>query len=367
MHCHAVACLLASLLTLGFTASCSAQDPPSDDRELLRDVPKDVGPIAKIAADDAPGERLLIQGTVYRADGMTPADGALIYFYQTNATGRYQKRGDEDRSSFAWWHGFTRGFAKTGADGRYTLDTVRPAPYPEGDEPAHIHSSILPEPGGEFHGIADFVFLDDPLLGPRFWKATEDWGVPRYDGVRLQKVGARWEGRRNLFMLPTAADGPQVGPAVGWRLPAVNCELAWKNGKPTTGPWSLPGTGAQLLALASMEDLETLTPLVERLGDIGKTSGERASVIMILRNQGKIAPERAEADLRSWIAEKSVETLTVAQHLGSDGKAGPLTTLGGANIFIVRSGRIFAKGVSVPMDDSYWVRVAEALQRAAEN
>lgn len=208
---------LAAALTFA-AASAPAQDPPSDERLLLRDVPADVGPVAKIAADSAPGERLLIRGTVYRADGMTPAAGTLIYFYQTNATGTYEKRGDEDRSSFAWWHGFTRGFAKTGADGRYTLDTIRPAPYPAMDAPAHIHSSLLASPEAKFQGIADFVFTDDPLLNDAFWRETEEWGAPRYGGVRLAKIGARWEGTRDLYLKPQPEDGPQFGPEIGWPL-----------------------------------------------------------------------------------------------------------------------------------------------------
>lgn len=61
-------------------------------------------------------------------------------------------------------HGYIRGWVKSDARGRYAIYTVRPAPYPNSDNEAHIHPSIK-EPGIETaYYIDEFVFDDDPLL-----------------------------------------------------------------------------------------------------------------------------------------------------------------------------------------------------------
>ena len=40
------------------------------------------------------GEKLLISGTVYLPDGVTPAKDIIVYVYHTNIEGYYPKRGD---------------------------------------------------------------------------------------------------------------------------------------------------------------------------------------------------------------------------------------------------------------------------------
>lgn len=109
------------------------------------------------------GERLIVEGTVYRPDGKTPADGVLLYAYQTNAGGVYAKRGDETGNGRR--HGSLRGWLRTGADGKYRIETIKPGSYPTRSEPAHIHLTLQP-PGEPERYIDDVVFEDDPLLTP---------------------------------------------------------------------------------------------------------------------------------------------------------------------------------------------------------
>ena len=53
---------------------------------------------------------------------------------------------------------------KSDSNGKYAIYTVRPAPYPNADEPAHIHPAIKePNIKNEYY-IDEFVFDDDPLL-----------------------------------------------------------------------------------------------------------------------------------------------------------------------------------------------------------
>jgi protocatechuate 3,4-dioxygenase beta subunit len=107
------------------------------------------------------GPRIRINGTVYKSGGKEPAEGVILYVYHTNQEGIYPT----DRTSTGWGrrHGTIRGWVKTNSDGRYTFYTLKPASYPGGSDPAHIHATVL-EPNGHYYWIEDFLFGDDPLL-----------------------------------------------------------------------------------------------------------------------------------------------------------------------------------------------------------
>ena len=105
--------------------------------------------------------KLKLTGTVFRNDGKTPADNVIIYIYQTNREGIYERKGDE--KGWARRHGHIRGWAKTGKDGQYTFYTFQPGAYPNRRIPAHIHITVK-EPGKNEYYLDDFVFDDDPLL-----------------------------------------------------------------------------------------------------------------------------------------------------------------------------------------------------------
>lgn len=104
---------------------------------------------------------LKLEGFVYQQDGKTPAPGVILYIYHTNRNGIYPTRGDE--KGWAKRHGFIRGWIKTGEDGRYTFYTFRPAAYPDGSEPEHIHLTVK-EPGTIPYYLDDYLFDDDPQL-----------------------------------------------------------------------------------------------------------------------------------------------------------------------------------------------------------
>lgn len=121
------------------------------------------------ATDTLPGfksnePKLKITGTVYKRDGKTPAGNVILYIYHTNRKGVYEKRGDE--KGWARRHGFRRGWIKTGPDGRYTFYTFKPAAYPDGTEPAHIHITVK-EPDKNEYYLDSYFFADDPLLSPQ--------------------------------------------------------------------------------------------------------------------------------------------------------------------------------------------------------
>ncbi len=105
--------------------------------------------------------KLKITGTIYMPDGVTPAEGVILYVYHTDRRGIYAKKGDE--TGWARRHGYIRGWMKTGKDGRYTFYTFRPASYPSTRVSQHIHPTIL-EPNGRYYYIDEYLFDDDPHL-----------------------------------------------------------------------------------------------------------------------------------------------------------------------------------------------------------
>ncbi len=183
----------------GFTQN----QPPACDACVFDETPKAVTWRVTIPSDTVRGQRIRLSGTIFQADGKTPAAGALLYAYHTNATGRYAKFGTEDRRTHAWWHGYLRGWLKTDAHGRYEINTIRPAPYPGRDIPAHIHA-LVKAPGQDAQWIRDFVFQGDPLLTDTYWYRSEvSEGLLRYDGVALKPgLNGLLEGTRDIVLHP---------------------------------------------------------------------------------------------------------------------------------------------------------------------
>ncbi len=95
----------------------------------------------QLAGKDEPGERLVLQGTLFKTDGRTPAPNVVLYIHQTNAAGRYA--GGSNESEWSRRHGRLRGWLKTGPDGRYEVRTIKPGQYPDRPSPAHIHLTVL--------------------------------------------------------------------------------------------------------------------------------------------------------------------------------------------------------------------------------
>lgn len=152
------------------------------------EVPAQLDWDLRIAGPDEPGEPLVIEGTVYRADGETPAPGVILYLYHTNAEGVYPKRGDEEGNGRR--HGYLRGWLRTNEAGRYRFTTIRPAPYPGRDEAAHIHVTVK-EPEVPEYWIDSFKFEGDPYL-----ENEEGSGIIE---LRRDDDGI-WRGRRDIVL-----------------------------------------------------------------------------------------------------------------------------------------------------------------------
>lgn len=105
--------------------------------------------------------KIKLTGTVYQANGITPAANVIIYAYQTNRAGIYKSKANA--KGWAKQHGYIRGWVKTDQNGQYTFYTFRPGAYPNTSIPEHIHLTIL-EPGKSEYYIDSVVFDDDPFL-----------------------------------------------------------------------------------------------------------------------------------------------------------------------------------------------------------
>ena len=83
--------------------------------------------LIKITAE---GQRMIITGRVFNADG-TPRSGLEMFAYHTDARGLYNR----DSHGIVQLHGTL----VTARDGSYEIDTIKPAPYPGRNIPAHVH------------------------------------------------------------------------------------------------------------------------------------------------------------------------------------------------------------------------------------
>jgi protocatechuate 3,4-dioxygenase beta subunit len=151
------------VLPVGLSSLCGYSEGTrvTEQRECewcgAADAPARLSWRTAIAPAGEPGEPLLISGTVYRPDGKTPAKGLLLYVYHTDARGYYRTSPTEHR------HGRLRGWMRTNNEGRYEFSTIRPAPYPEMNEPAHIHITVSGTDTPEYW-IDSFWFEGDPLI-----------------------------------------------------------------------------------------------------------------------------------------------------------------------------------------------------------
>jgi len=155
-----------------------------------------LGPVTRIGPEGEPGEPLTVTGVVLSAENRTPVAGVVIYAYQTDARGLYSRGRPE--TEWSRRHGLLRGWVKTGADGRYTFDTIKPAPYPTHTLPAHIHLTVG-EPGRRPYYIDDIVFDGEFGVTDAYRRAQELRGGSGI--VRLARAAdGHWLARRDIVL-----------------------------------------------------------------------------------------------------------------------------------------------------------------------
>jgi protocatechuate 3,4-dioxygenase beta subunit len=138
---------LAAIVTLLVTiATLSAQDV-----EYIRAIeraqqqrPSALTSTGRIAPASEPGSPLIVRGQLLKVDG-SPAAGAVVFAYQTDRGGIYDKPENGPHS----WR--LRGWVKSGPDGRFTFETIRPGSYPNSNNPPHVHFTAFLDGGERYH------------------------------------------------------------------------------------------------------------------------------------------------------------------------------------------------------------------------
>ncbi len=143
---------------------------------------------------DEPGARLEIKGIVYKPDGKTPAGGVVLYIYHTDAHGLYSSAKDQVHAKR---HGHLRGWIKTNEQGQFKINSIRPAPYPNGNIPAHLHIFVK-EPHKTLYYIDEVWFTDDPLVTSELKRKADKRGGNLI--IPLTKEGNEWKGNLKITL-----------------------------------------------------------------------------------------------------------------------------------------------------------------------
>ncbi len=139
--------------------------------------------------------KLLITGTIFQNDGVTPADNIILYIYHTDRAGLYVS--DDKSTVWSRRHGKHRGWIRTDKSGHYQFYTFRPAAYPNGGEAEHIHMTVK-EPGLIPYYIDNIMFADDMLLTD-----TRKQKLPQRGGSGIVAITSKGDGftvSRNIIL-----------------------------------------------------------------------------------------------------------------------------------------------------------------------
>jgi protocatechuate 3,4-dioxygenase beta subunit len=160
-------------------------------------APADLSYKTQIAQEEEPGERIFLYGKIYEEDGKTPASGILVYAYHTNIEGIYEKKGNETGNGRR--HGHLRGWMLTNDQGSYAMSTTKPAPYPNLNEPAHVHITLSGTHLEEYW-IPSTFFEGDSLINQQHIEENRKLGFFSAI-VRLeQDEKGLWKGRRDIMI-----------------------------------------------------------------------------------------------------------------------------------------------------------------------
>jgi len=167
-----------------------------DGCELIYDgMPATLSNIAHLPDWNENPQKMIVEGRIFKHDGVTPAADVILYIYHTDSKGRYSAAPNQKH---ALKHGHIRGWIKTGVNGSYRFYTCPPAPYPEHNEPAHIHPVVM-EPDTNEYYIDEYVFEGDPLLTPAYKAKRQNRGGSGV--IKLTKNANGWMiCKRNIIL-----------------------------------------------------------------------------------------------------------------------------------------------------------------------
>jgi protocatechuate 3,4-dioxygenase beta subunit len=177
------------------TQSLECDNPDADIRCCFENMTPYLTSSMIIADIGESDKTLVITGKILNADDV-PEKDAILYAYRTDSKGYYSKSGKE--TGVRKWHGQFHGWCRTGSAGEYSIRTIRPAPYPGGSQPAHIHAAVKTA-DGRMRWINDFVFSDDSLVTGHYSETSKEKSYGEL--VHLSKnSGHGWTGKRDIIL-----------------------------------------------------------------------------------------------------------------------------------------------------------------------
>jgi protocatechuate 3,4-dioxygenase beta subunit len=130
---------------------------PQSERTLSPSGPTEPSGTAAVVlcSPDEPGEKLVFSGRVLDYRGQ-PLAKASVTAYHTDRNGLYNPQNSPTRVPRI------RGVAITDEQGRFQFTSIKPAAYPNGTEPAHIHFAVFAP--AHHYKYCDVWFEGDPLI-----------------------------------------------------------------------------------------------------------------------------------------------------------------------------------------------------------
>jgi len=138
-------------------------------------------------------EKLKISGTIFEADGVTPAKNVILYICQADEDGYYHSKkvnGKRTLRHQAW--------VKTDNNGRYTFYTFLPGTIWGTKALKQIHGFVKKPNSTNVSAINHFVFDNDPFLRKSCRKKIAKRGIKNI--LKLEKKNGFLVGKRDIVL-----------------------------------------------------------------------------------------------------------------------------------------------------------------------
>lgn len=136
--------------------------------------------------------KILISGTIYQSDGVTPANDVILYISQPNENGDYELKKENGKR-----YVHHRAWVKTDASGHYAFYTFVPGNYVHNRELKHIHPTIK-EPGKPEYDLNAILFDNDPFLSKSCRKRLAKKGIDNI--LMLEKKDTMYVATKDIIL-----------------------------------------------------------------------------------------------------------------------------------------------------------------------
>ena len=180
MKCHNL--IFTLCLLLGINGIVNAQEAVTvydeslktiDERSPIYDYSElNLNNIDTIPGFDSKEQKLIITGTIYESDGVTPAKNVILYIEQADEHGNFDLRKEGEKRYI-----HNRGWIKTNAQGEYAFYTYVPGNDRRYNQLQQLFPIIKEPLKPEYH-ITSLLFDQDPLLTKSCRKRMDKKGDP---------------------------------------------------------------------------------------------------------------------------------------------------------------------------------------------